>query len=152
MIENWIDKLAENCGKVYAGQGRSILSYKLFGNTELPESLSVFPCCLTFPGPLRSSYSASGVCTNIWQGTTEFHLTSDLNRKKLPEVVLFYKRIRDQFAVDMSLGGSVAYCILDPEGESISEPTAMRWGGENEHFGLIVHWVVKEVETGITVS
>lgn len=152
MIEDWIDKLAENCGKVYAGSGKQMLAYKMFGRTEIPESLTVFPCCLTFPGSLRASYSAAGIATNIWTGTTEFHITSDLSRKKLPELVLMYKRIRDQFALDMTLGGSVAYCMLDPEGESISEPMALKWGSESDHFGLVVHWVVKEVETGITVK
>ncbi len=152
MIENWIDKLAENCGLISAGGGRKMTAYKMFGKTEMPESLSIFPCCIQIPESVETHYSASGVCTNIWRGTTEFHLTSDLNRKKIPEVLLFFKRIRDQFAADVTLGGSVAYCFLDQEGISIEGPVQLRFGNESEHFGMIAHWVVKEVETGIKVE
>lgn len=152
MIETWIDKLAENCGRMSAGNGRKMLAYPMFGKTELPEALTVFPCCIQIPESVETKYSASGVCINIWKGTTEFHLASDLNRKKIPEVLLMFKRIRDQFAGNMTLDGTVAYCILEPDGVAIEGPVQLRFGNENDHFGLIAHWVVKEVETDVKVE
>lgn len=152
MIENWIDQLAENMSRMYAGQGKNMLAYKMFSKTDMPESLKSFPSCINLPENVVTKYSSGGPCTNIWRGTTEFHITSDMNRKKLPEVILFFKRIRDQFAGNVTLDGSVAYCLLDPEGVSIEGPVEIRWGTENPHFGLIAHWIVKEVETDVVVE
>ena len=152
MIENWIDKLAENMSRMYAGQGKNMLAYKMYGKAEIPESLNAFPSCMVFPENVTCTYSSGGPCTNIWTGTIEFHLTSDLNRKKLPEVILFFDRILEQFAGNVTLDGTVAYCILDPDGVSIEGPVEMRWGQENPHFGLIAHWIVKEVITDLVVE
>jgi len=152
MIENWIDALAENMSRMYAGQGKSMLAYKMFGKTDMPESLTVFPSCINLPENVSTHYSAGGPVYNVWRGSTEFHLTSDMNRKKIPEVLAFFKRIRDQFAGNMKLDGKVAFCILDPEGVSIEGPVEIRWGQENPHFGLIAHWIVKEVETDVVVE
>ena len=79
-------------------------------------------------------------------------LFAHLGRKALPEVLLFYDRIFRAFAANITLYGSVAQCILDPDGPSIEGPMEMRWGSEDFHFGMIAHWTVKEILTGVTVS
>lgn len=153
MIESWIDNLAKVCGTIEAGKHKLLRAYRMYQVAEMPESLTEFPCALQFIESVQTTYSATGVCTNIWRGLTEFHLSSDLSRRKLPEILLFYGRIRNAFAANITLYGSVAYCLLDPERtDNIEGPLDMKYGNEASHFGLVAHWIVKEVETGVTVS
>ncbi len=152
MLENWIDNLAKACGTVYAGKNRLMKAYRQYEVNETPEAITQYPCCIQLPQSVRLSYSSGGVCTAIWTGTTEFHLAPNLGRKALPEVLLFYDRIFRAFAANITLYGSVAQCILDPDGPSIEGPMEMRWGSEDFHFGMIAHWTVKEILTSVTVS
>lgn len=153
MIEDWIDEVAKTAGLVEAANGKRVVSYPLFGKTLFPESLSVFPCALTFIENLTSDYDLSGAGRNIWDGITEFHLTADLNRKRIPEVLLYYRRIRDAFAGNMTLNGKVAYCMLRGGSDSsIAGPVELSFGNEKTHFGLVAYWRVKEIESTVPVS
>lgn len=147
MVENWIDEICKLSANIPAIGARNMTAYALFGKTNIPEKLEVFPSALTFVEGARMQYSASGVCATIWNGFTEFHLASDMARKKLPEVHLYFGRIRTAFAAHMTLGGRVAYCMLRPEEQNIEGPVSLQWGGEAEHWGLVARWVVKEIES-----
>lgn len=153
MIEDWIDELTKTAGLVAGASGKNVLSYRLFSNSEYPESLTVFPCALTYVENVSLDYGIDGTCRNIWEGFTEFHLTSDLNRKKLPEVMLYYRKIRNAFASNMTLGGKVSYFTLRGSGESsIAGPVELRYGNEKFHLGLVAYWRVKEIETGVATA
>ena len=147
MIEDWIDEIAKTAGLVVGPGNRRVVSYQLFGKAEYPESLTVFPAALTFVENVSLEYGLDGAGRNFWQGITEFHLTGDLNRKRLPEVLLYFGKIRDAFAGNMTLNGKVASFTLRGNGESsIVGPVELAFGSEKTHFGLITYWKVKELE------
>lgn len=153
MIEDWIDEIVKTAGLVVGPNNRRVLSYSLFGKTEYPESLTTFPAALTFVENVSLEYDISGAGRNYWQGMTEFHLTSDLSRKRMPEVLLYFGKIRDAFAGNMTLNGKVASFTLRGNGESsIVGPVELAWGGEKMHFGLIAYWKVKELESGVPAA
>lgn len=151
MIEDWIDEVAKTAGLVPAGNEKRVRSFQLFGRSEFPESLTTFPCALTFIEESGLEYQLGGGGRNFWKGFTEFHLTPDLNRKRYPEVLLYFKRIRDAFAGNMTLNGKVASFTLRAE-TSIQGPAELQYGGEKPHFGLVAYWQVKELENNIPTA
>lgn len=153
MIEDWIDEVTKTAGTITGANNKRILSYQLFGKTELPEALTSFPCALTFVENVSLEYQLGGGGRNFWDGMTEFHLTADTNRKRIPEVLLYFKRIRDAFAGNMTLNGKVASFMLKGSGDqSIVGPVELNFGGEKAHFGLIAYWKVKELESSVPAA
>lgn len=147
-VEQWIDEIARFCGEIEGHDGKPVRSYRVFEKREFPESLTVFPCVTHYVEGVGAVYSTGGVCTDIWNGISEFHLTSNVDKSNLPDVLRYFARIRNAFAGHMRLNGKVAYCLLRPGEENIQGPVALKYGTENPHHGLIVKWVVKENVTG----
>lgn len=142
-VENWIDKITRLWGTVDDGKGRTVQSYSVFERDEFPESLTVFPCAITYIGRVPTiQYSASGPAVIVWRGITEFHLTSSVVKNQIPYVIRFYDRIIKAAASSITLGGAVSHFLLSPDDPL--QPGALVYGTEAPHYGVVVNWVVKE--------
>lgn len=148
MIESWIDEIADLAGTVGDGKGKKVRSYRVFKKAEFPESLSVFPCALTYTSEVRSSYSMGGPCTDLWFGITEFHLTPNEAKSQYPFIMRFFARIKAAFALHMTLGGKVAYVQLRTDEAGLQGPVTLQYGAEEPHLGIVARWVVKEDTSG----
>lgn len=146
-VTDWIDEVVKLAGSVKAHNKGYVRAYLVFKKTEIPETISEFPCAITYVEGLRASYSQGGPCIDLWDGVTEFHLFPDLNKSNFPEMIRYYGKIRTAWAANMSLGGRVEHCVLKAE-EAITM-VKMTYGSEAEHHGLMVHWEVKENVTGM---
>ena len=142
MVENWIDTLTR-VWEIPDGQGNQVRSFRIYERAEFPEEIQLdVPTALTFIGDIDADYSQGGPAIIMWHGSTSFHLTPDLNRARLPGVILYFDRILIAAAANMKLSGRVNYFALEPTG-SISL-VAMQYGNEAKHLGLEVKWMVKE--------
>lgn len=152
-ITDWIDELAKRvAAEIEDPSGRQVESFYLHEKANWQESIRVFPTMLSYPTGVRCHYSAGGPCYDLWTGQTEFHLVPDTGKHQYPLIMRYYAMIRDAFAKHITLGGKVAYLMLQNEsGNSISGPVVMTYGTDAPHLGLIASWVVKEM-TSVTVS
>jgi len=144
MLEQWIDDIAKKAAQVSDGRGGFVRSYMLFEKAEFPETLTVFPCALTYPEDVIMQTPDSGPNVDTWRGITEFHLVSGVKKSDFPYMLRFFNRIRAVFAVDRDLDGKVQYCKLNIEGPSIEGPVVFEPNTEVANQGLIVHWTVRE--------
>lgn len=145
-VENWIDEVARLAGGIKAHNKGQVKAYLVFERAEIPETISEFPCAITYVQGLRAQYSMGGPCIDLWDGVTEFHLFPDIKKANLPEMVRYFGKIRTAWAGNMSLGGRVDHCVL--KAENSIEMVQMVYGTEAEHHGLKVYWEVKENVTG----
>lgn len=152
MIENWIDALTK-VWEVEDGRGGRVLSYRLFEKDEFPDDVPMDrPVALTFVDRLdRLEYSAGGPSLGYWTGTTEFVLTPELKKSRIPEVLRYFDRIVKAAAANLNLGGSVEYFIIGPNGQAAIEMVVLDYGNKTPRMGLSVNWEVKEHLTGIVV-
>lgn len=143
-IEQWIDKISR-LWEIDDGKGGTVKSYRLFEVNEFPNEIT-FPCALTYPLSVSSLYNSAYQNTDIWIGRTEFHIFPSADKSLIPEVMLFYGRIRKAAANNLDLDGSVSSFLLANEGEqySIAAPVILQYGSENPHWGILVNWIVKE--------
>jgi hypothetical protein len=147
-VEEWIDEIAALAGTVDNGKGGKVLSYSVFRRAEFPESLSTFPCALTYTSEVRSTYSLGGPNIDLWYGITEFHLVPNIAKSHYPFIMRFFARIKAAFAVHMTLGGKVAYCQLRTDEPGLQGPVTLQYGSEDPHLGIVARWMVKEDTTG----
>lgn len=148
MIENWIDALAK-VWEVDDGRGGQVQAYRLFERDEFPEDIPLDrPTALTFFDDVEVAYSLSGPNLAFWTGTTEFNLTPDLSRRRIPAVLRYVPRIIQAAAANMTLGGRVNYFVINTKISLIP----LKYGNEAPHLGLEVAWMVKEDLNGLTVS
>jgi len=147
---NWIDKITDLWGTVDDGRGGFVRSYAVFRKNEFPETLTVYPCAITYITRLPVvQYSAGGPNIIIWRGVSEFHLVPNVLKSNMAYVIGFYDRIIEAAASSITFGGTVSHFLLGPE-EPI-QPGVLQYGDESPHYGLIVNWEVKELVT-LTVS
>jgi len=146
-VEQWIDEIADLAGTVSDGK-KKVRSYRVFKKAEFPESLSVFPCALTYTSEARMKYSLGGPQTDLWYGVTEFHLTSNVAKSNYPYIMRFFARIKAAFASKMNLNGKVAYFMLRTDEAGLQGPVVLQYGSEEPHLGIIARWVVKEDTSG----
>jgi len=126
-----------------------VYSYRVFEKPEFPETLTQYPCAITYTLGVKSDYSVGGPCVDHWEGVTEFHLTPNVVKSHFPYIMLFFRRIRDAAAGSLTLGGRVAHFLLDPDRQpNIQGPVALVYGSEDPHHALVVYWVVKESVSG----
>ncbi len=144
MLENWIDDVAKKIGQVSDGKGGVVRSYLLFEKNEFPETLSVFPCALTYPEDVIMVCPDSGPNVDTWRGITELHIAAGTNKAVFPYILGFFSRIRAVFAEDRTLGGKVQYCKLSIEGPSIEGPLIFNPNTEIATSGLKINWTVRE--------
>ncbi len=143
-VENWIDDVAR-LWEIRTPAGL-VKSYRMFEKTEFPESLSTFPCAITYPVTVKPNYAA-GASYDLWTGKTEFHLSGNLSKAAYPWILPMFARIRNAAALSIGLGGKVSYFVVT----EITGPVALQYGGEEPHNGLVVSWTVKENEA-VTVT
>ena len=142
MVENWIDTLTR-VWELPDGAGGQVKSFRLYERAEFPEEIQLdVPTALTFIGDIDADYSQGGPGVIMWHGSTSFHVTPDLDRTRLPGVILYFGRILAAAAANMKLSGRVDYFALEQTG-SISL-VAMQYGNEAKHLGLEVKWMVIE--------
>ena len=150
-IENWIDQICKVWGTVGNGQGGHVRSYLVYEKEEFPEAITVYPCAITYTTNVIDQYSVGGPLIDHWKGVTEFHLFPSADKRNFPAIMLYFSRIRNAAAANMQLGGRVAFFQLRQGDEpSIEGPVVLRYGGEDPHHGLIVHWICKQSVSGET--
>lgn len=142
-VENWIDKIAKLWATIEDGRGGFVRSYSVFEKDEFPESLSRYPCALTYIARVPTvQYSASGPGVVVYRGVSEFHLTANVKKNQMPYVIRFYDRIMRAAAGSVTLGGAVSHFLL-AESDPL-QPGILTYGDEAPHYGIAVNWVVKE--------
>jgi hypothetical protein len=148
-VENWIDSIVDMWGAMDAHAGHTLRAYLVYRKAEFPAALSDFPCVLTFVDGLQPNYSAGGPLIDAWTGISEFHLWADLSPAHYPELMLYFARIRTAMAQHLSLGGRVSHFL--PRADvpyPIRGPVKLKYGGEEDHLGIVVQWQVKENVSG----
>jgi len=149
-ITNWIDAIAEVFELPLTDKGLEMHSYRLFGVAEYPESLSVWPCALSYPTGVVMKYGSTSY--DLWTGRTEIHVAPDMKAVHWPFLLEFYNLIKTAVAAHYTLNGLVDYFLLRVEGgQSVEGPVGLQFGVENPHWGFVVHWIVKE-KTTVNIS
>lgn len=157
MIERWIDELA-GIWEFSDGRFGTVHSYRLIERAEFPDvidasTLDTQPVALNYPASFKSKYSEGGPHIGFWTGVTEFHVAPDLDRKRLPVLLTWYRAILNAATSHMQLNGTVELFMLDDREDQIEGPMPLQYGDEASHWGFIVHWTVKErLEGQLTVS
>ncbi|PKN93016.1 MAG: hypothetical protein CVU44_11330 [Chloroflexi bacterium HGW-Chloroflexi-6] len=151
MIEDWIDALTK-VWEVEDGKGSRVTAYRLFERDDIPETIPLdIPTALTFFDNVDFEYSQGGPSLAFWRGTVEFNLTPDLDKRRIPYVLRYIKRIMVAAAGNITLGNRVNYMILDPSASI--EMTVLQYGNAGqEHLGLVAKWIVKETIQGLVVT
>ena len=146
-IEKWIDTL----NAIWAfedGRGRTVRAARV---NEFPEALNrgEGPAALSFPDTVAAKYGASSSSMPtilIWHGTTEIHLTPDVNKNNLAYILPFFGRILNAAKINMTLGGLVEYFVL--EEENAMSLDVLKYGGEEPHYAITIRWMVKQNLSG----
>jgi hypothetical protein len=141
-IEYWFDDIC----KIWATIEVDKMRVQSFPMNRIPESVTKTPCAISFVTKIDGAYSMGGSSTGVYHGMTEFHLTLDLVRSKMPFCMKFPDRILAAAAAHLTLGGKVTDFHLVRTGSV--EIVELTWGGEKEHFGIQVPWQVQESHTG----
>jgi hypothetical protein len=150
MIENWIDKIAR-VFEIDDGKGGTVLSYHSFDKTDLPESLEHYPCALGYVTGCRPEYSET-ISLLYWQGLTEFHLVPNVAKSNMPYIVPFFGRIIRAAAANITLGSTPGvFRFSIPAEDNAIQFSRLKYGNEEEHFGIAVRWIVKE-NVDLTIS
>lgn len=141
--ENWIDKITALWGTVEDGRGGYVRSYRVFERNEFPESISEYPCVITWiTKPTVIQYSAGGPAVVVYTGISEFHLFPNTNKTNYPALIKYIDRIIRAAASSITLGGAVSHFLLAPTDPLV--PGVLAYGSEEPHHGIVVNWVVKE--------
>lgn len=146
-VDLWIDEIVALAGTISDGQ-KKVRAYSVFNKAEFPESITVYPCAITYTSELRSSYSLSGPCIDLWYGITEFHLAPNVAKTNYPYIMRFFARIKAAFASKMTLNGKVAYFQLRNDVVGLQGPVTLQYGSEDQHLGIVAQWMVKEDTSG----
>src|SRR3990167_6511083 len=147
-VENFIDEITSLWDGISDGKGGQVRSYRVYEKNEFPESLSVFPCAITYTIEVRNNYSAGGPNVDLFRGLTEFHLFPNVSKSNLPELMRYMARIRNAAAGEITLNGKVSHFLLRTDVPSVQGPLRLQYGSEEPHLGLLVNWEVKEAVTG----
>lgn len=151
-IETWIDTLNQVWAVEY-GRGKKIETPSMVNNNKFPASLNGLakdPVALSFPEELpvfEYGHAGSSIPTiAVWKGVTEIHLTPDDKMANIPFMIGFPRRLLHAAINNPTLSGLVDEFHLIPP--AIEFVRGLKWGTENEHDGLVIHWQVKENLTG----
>lgn len=146
MIESWIDNLCK-VWEIDTGLG-AVRSYRLIERNDFPsainpQDLAQSPIALSIPATVQPYY-AMGRKNLTWYGVTEFHVSPDLDRGRLPELLPWYGRILRAAAANVQLSGTVANFVILDRPDAIEGPVALKYGDETPHWGFLVRWMVEE--------
>ena len=143
-VENWIDEIAK-LFEISDGRKGTVKSYRAYEKADFPEAITVYPCAITYTTGVKMDYPMD-ISTDIWNGATEFHLVPGVGKHHYPYIMLYFAKIKAAARANKNLSGKVALFILDHENISIQGPAVMTYGSEDLHLGLVVRWVVTELE------
>lgn len=152
-IQNWIDEIIKVMGTIPSHTGGKLITYRVASKAEIPEALSVPPpCAIIYPTRLISAqYSMGGTCKEIWEVKGEFYLFPDIKKSNLPELIKYFKKIRDATLASLTLGGKVDHFIFGPESMMLAVLTYEVDG--SERHGIAVTWEVKsDVGSEVTIG
>ncbi len=142
-IENWVSKL------VTVLEGVAGIE-QVHAYADIPATILAFPTAIVMPVRGAQSYSAAGPGVAVHQVTVTMYFAGGVLPEAMGKAVPFIGLVRAKLAADVTLSGSVAYCLPPSDGPFYEGPGGLRYG-DKEMTGLVFHLVVKEVET-ITVS
>ena len=145
MIENWIDRVVQLWQIGYGKE--TLLSFGGYEKDDFPETLPGKPCVISYVTRVKPLYGSGQQTIFIWHGVSEFHLTNSVSKSQVPFVQSFIKRIMVAASANMKLGNNddgIEHFIIIPEEFGIQVAWKMKYGDEQDHMGLIVHWEVKE--------
>lgn len=149
-VNDWIDSVATLMA-VSDGAGGTVRSYRVYEKAEFPESITVYPCALSYVSGVQ--FVGGHFSYAVWSGVTEFHLMPNANKANLPRLMLYIARIYAACNASIQLGGLVEHFLLKPGGPNIVGPVQLKYGSEEPHHGLVVNWEVKEnVSDEVTVA
>lgn len=156
-VEDWIDDLAAVWGTMASGQRGNVRSYRCFNKNEFPEAISEYPSAISFVTRLRFSGGGDGSPhVMLWDGMTEIYVSPGVSKAGAPEVMRYFERALRAALKNRTLNGKVAEfsLIKAGDGEAIVGPAVLNYGGEagSGSLGLVVHWRVKEVLSGVTLG
>jgi len=141
-VKYWFNDIARLWGTITDDKGKRVMSYTL---ERMPESVTKVPCALSFlDGDINAAVSYGGPSMVMYHGKTEFHLTLGLQRDQLPYVMSFPDKVIEKIASSITLDGKVVHFGLDGP----IQVAQLTWGNENEHYGLVVPWMVQENQSG----
>jgi hypothetical protein len=147
-VESWIDEIAK-LWEISDGKGGTVKSFRVYDKNEFPSKIATFPSAITYTLDVENSCSQGGPCIDYWTGVTEFHLFPNTDPGNIPAIMLFFARIRNAAAANITLSSKVAWFLLAANpGPSIKGPLGLAFGGEESHYGLLVYWRVKENVSG----
>lgn len=145
LIAPWIDALCDVWKTVQIDGFKTVKSPYLVKEKKFPSTISPssdFPIALTIPDLTGPQYSVGGPKEGFITGVTEFHVSPDVQKARLPELIMWPGAILKAAAANMQLGGLVTHFII-PQERGIVGPLALQYGDEQEHWGFIVNWEVK---------
>jgi len=124
---------------------------QVHGYDSLPSNITASPTVIWLPVGGSQSYGLSAPVAAI----TRIQITLYLNAALLPEgvkmAVPFIALVRDKFAANMKLDGTVNYILPPVDGNYFEGPAWMTYKSEDRFTGINFFYDVKEIET-ITVS
>jgi len=139
-IEVWGPELAKVWGSIKDRNNRAI---KAYGFSEIPETISVIPCAISFLfEPIDVDYSAGGKCLLVYRGKTEFFLSTDVKKNQLNLLFPYIRKIVETAAKNLTLQGKVESFLLAQTG-GIS-PAILTYGDAIDRYGLVVTWEIRE--------
>ena len=154
-LELWIDTLADLFAVGDGKTGGLIKSYRLFSLNEFPGAVTsqMVPCAMSYVTGCRPEYSQGGGVELHWTGQTDFHLTQDVKPANLPYILPFFGRIIAAAAANITLSGKVHNFVIADDEQALRLVSFM--AGEppvEDHQGIVVRWLVKQIASGYTVS
>lgn len=155
MIENWIDTLCEVWGGISDQRFGSVRSPYLIKRSEFPSSIDPTdldrnPLALTIPAALQPKY-AMGNKHLTWYGVTEFHVSPDIDKGRLPSLIIWPGLILRAAASHVQLSGKVANFVIVDQRDGIAGPLELQYGNEAKHWGFMVTWMVEESPDGVAL-
>ncbi len=138
-IYHWIDDIAALWDSVEF-DGKRVKSYRV---KDIPEAVTKAPCVLTFVTDGDNPNSFAGSAEGFYNGVSEFHLTLDLVRTKMPQVMQVPDSIVAAAAAHITLNHKVVSFKIGKW-----EFFEGNWGNESDHYGIKVPWTVQENQTG----
>jgi hypothetical protein len=149
-IELWIDELVK-VFEVETGDGGNVRGFRVYEKDEFPAEIPLDrPTALTYVDGLDAPYSQGSGIELLWHGSTDFHLTPNTDRRHLPKIMRYYKRIVKAAAQHCRLNGKVDIFLLEESGSVNLQ--VFQYGQEAKHLGLEIKWLVKQVITDIAMG
>lgn len=154
-LQTWFDALCDVMS-VTGPDGKQVTSFYIFKREDYPQAISPeqIPCVVNYITNPELQYSEGGPNIILWNGQSEFHLTTDVKPSNIPFVIKFFEIIIRACAGKMQLSGTVAYfCILQNTKEAIQFITYRNPEGRDDHQGIILQWQVKQlINSDLVVS